>query len=126
MGARATVINDRAKALGHGADRLADYIAGCLAARGPETQRIGAKGDPVTVTLAKQSLAKPKVVDAGLLPAEHLTAILEMPALDVPASWAWAVVERKPQAGLLDSLANVDELPPGVERVTPTRAVRFR
>ena len=123
---RAKAMKARADAVSNGADRIADYIAGCLAARGDDTQKLGGKTADVTVTVSKQSGAKLKIIDASLLPIEHLTAKLHWPADLVPAVMAGAVVDRFPNPGLLDDLKDVEELPAGVERVLPTRAVRFR
>lgn len=123
---RADALGKRGDAIGYGAQRLKDYIAGCLSARGDDKQVLGGKTADVTITVSKQSPAKPKIIEADRLPPEHLTAHIEWPADSVPTNMLSAIASFTPRENLLANLKDVEELPAGVEMRLPTRAVRVR
>jgi len=123
--ARADGVSKRAQAIRNGADGLRDYIAGCLASLGPETQKLNGNG-LVAVTLSKESKEKLHVVEPAELPREYRIDVLEVPAENVPVSLVGFTTGHKANK---DALARdgADELPPsGTEMRVPKRRLLIR
>ena len=124
---RAVAILKRSTAIQHGADRLRDYIAGCLAALGTDTQKISPNG-LIAITLSKESAPKLHVMDAAELPREYRVDVLEVPAPDVPVALVKYTTGHKPNRRELDALkaTGVEDCPPGTELRVPTRRLLLR